>query len=810
MKVSLSWLKDYVTIDVDVVKLAEALTMAGLEVDALVDRYAYLDHVVVGRIVEMTPKPHSDTLTLCRVDVGTGIKPVVCGATNIKQGDLVPIALPGAQLPSGATIEAGRIRGEVSEGMLCSEAELALGTDSAGILLLPETAKPGPGVAVALGLSDTVIEFDLTPNRSDCFCIIGIARELAAILKTRLKYPKVKLPPGETPIEELTSVTVEAPDHCPRYAARVVTDVKVGPSPFWLQDRLHSVGIRAINNVVDVTNFVLMEMGQPLHAFDFDRLAEHRIVVKTAQEGQTFTTLDGAERTLGSDMLMICDGRRPVALAGIIGGLESEIEVQTTRVLIESAYFNPITTRRTAKRLGLNTESSYRFERGVDPKGVRSALDRAAQLMVELAGGKLAEGLIDVYPRPFPERVIELSVKRTNRLLGTRLSQDEVGAYLKSVELDVEPLDEGRLKVVPPTFRVDITRPEDLMEEVVRLRGYDQIPTSHPVSHVVARKPDKKLQVRDRLRQLLVGCGLSEVVTYSFVGREACDQLLLHGQDPRRRLVSILNPLTEDQAVMRSSLLPGLLATMYRNSKQRNEDLKIFELGKVFLYPATADPDQLPEEIEMISGLWTGARQTRTWHFKETRVDFYDMKGVVDAVCAGLNITGVRFAPLTSTDFPYLRPGYAAQILAGNETLGAVGELFGEVLKNFGLNEVAYCFDLNFDGLVDHVSEEKRAKALSRFPATSRDMALILSSTVEVQALLDFIEGMEQSLIERVEIFDVYTGSPMSEGSKSIGLRFTYRSSERSLTDGEVNSIHETMTREVLKKFNAQLPGGEK
>jgi len=805
MKASLSWLKDYVTIDVDVVKLAEALTMAGLEVVALVDRYAYLDRVVVGRIVEMVPHPQGDTLSVCRVDVGTGIKPVVCGATNIKEGDLVPIALPGAQLPSGYTIEAGRIRGQASEGMLCSEAELALGMDSSGILLLPETAKPGPGVAVALGLSDTVIEFDLTPNRSDCFSIIGIAREVAAILKTPLKYPKVNLPPGETSIEELSSVTIEAPDHCPRYAARVVLDVKVGPSPFWLQDRLHSVGLRAISNVVDVTNFVLMEMGQPLHAFDFDRLAEHRIVVRTAQEGQTFTTLDGAERTLGSDMLMICDGKRPVALAGIMGGLESEIEDQTTRVLIESAYFNPITTRRTAKRLGLNTESSHRFERGVDPEGIRSALDRAAQLMVELAGGKLAEGVIDVYPRPIPERVIELSVKRTNRLLGTRLSQDEVGAYLKSVELEVDPLDEDRLKVVPSTFRVDITRPEDLMEEVARLRGYDQIPTTHPVSHVVARKPDKKLRVRDRLRQLLAGCGFLEIVTYSFIGREACDRLLLHGQDPRRRMVSVLNPLTEDQTVMRASLLPGLLAAMYRNSKQRNENLEIFELGKVFLYSPTADPDQLPEEIEMISGLWTGARQVRAWHFKESKVDFYDMKGVVEAVCAGLSITGVRFASLTGTDYPYLRPGYAAQIQAGNERLGAVGELSGEVLKNFGLKQVAYCLDINFDRLVDHVSEEKRAKALSRFPATTRDMALILSNAVEAQALLDFIEGMGQVLVEGVEIFDIYMGPPIPEGRRSVGLRFTYRSSERSLTDSEVNNIHETMTRDVLKKFNAEL-----
>ena len=805
MKVSLSWLKNYVTIDIDAVKLAEALTMAGLEVEALVDRYAYLDRVVVGRIVEMAPHPQGDSLSVCRVDVDSGIKSVVCSATNIKEGDLVPMALPGAQLPSGDTVEVGRIRGQASEGMLCSEAELALGTDGSGVLLLPETAKPGPGVAVALGLSDTIMEFDLTPNRPDCLSIIGIAREVAAILRTPLRHPTVKLPPGETPIEELSSVTIEAPDHCPRYTARVVSNVKVAPSPFWLQDRLHSVGLRAINNVVDVTNFVLMETGQPLHAFDFDRLAEHRIVVKTAQEGQTFTTLDGTERTLGSDMLMICDGKRPVALAGIMGGLESEIEDQTTRVLIESAYFDPITTRRTAKRLGLSTESSHRFERGVDPVGVRRALDRAAQLMVELAGGKLAEGVIDVYPRPIPERVIQLSVKRTNRVLGTGLTKDVVGTYLRSVGLDVEPQDEDRLRVVPPTFRVDIARPEDLMEEVARLRGYDRIPTTHPVSHVVAGKPDKKLLVRDLLRQLLAGCGFSEIVTYSFIGRDACDRLLLHDQDPRRRLVSILNPLTEDQTVMRSSLLPGLLATMYRNGKQRNENLKIFELGKVFLYPPAQDPEQLPEETEMISGLWTGARQVKTWHFEESKVDFYDIKGVIEALFAALNITGVRFAPLTGSDFPYLKPGHAAQIQVGNERLGAVGELSGEVLTSFGLKQVAYCYDLNFDRLVYHVSEEKRARTLSRFPATTRDMALILTNTVEAQAVLDFIENMRQTLVEGVEIFDIYAGSPIPEGSKSIGLRFTYRSSERSLTDDEVNGIHETMTMEVLNKFDAQL-----
>ncbi len=806
MKISLSWLQDYVTIDTDLPKLAEALTMAGLEVDALTDRYAYLDGVVVGAVTEITPHPDADTLSVCRVDVGTGVRQIVCGAPNVKKGCLAPVALPGVKLLSGLTVEAADIRGQTSEGMLCSEAELAVGADRSGILLLPKEAKPGLGVTAALGLSDTVMEFDLTPNRSDCLSVIGIAREVAALLKTRLKRPEVKLPQGETPIDDLTSVTIEAPEHCPRYAARVVTNVKVGPSPFWLQDRLHSVGLRAINNLVDVTNFVLMETGQPLHAFDFDRLAQHRIVVKTAEEGQTFKTLDGMERSLASDMLMICDGDGPVALAGIMGGLESEIEDDTRNVLIESAYFNPITTRRTAKRLGLSTESSYRFERGVDPVGVRTALDRSAQLIVELGGGRLAKGVVDVFPGEFPEKVIEVSVKRTNRLLGTRLSRGKVETYLKSVEADVERVDRDRLKVTPPTFRVDIARPEDLMEEVARLWGYDQIPTTHPVPEAVARKPGKNLQVRTRLRELLAGCGFSEIVTYSFIGRDACDRLTLGSEDRRRQMVSILNPLTEDQEVMRTSLLPGLLFTLYRNSTQRNENLRVFELGKTFM---KTGQDQLPDEVEMVSGLWTGERYEKSWHFKETKIDFYDMKGVVEVVCAGLNINGVRFTPLTSSDFPYLRPGHAAHISVDNQVLGTVGQLSRQVLTNFGLKEATYCFDLNLDLLIDHVSEEKHAEALSRFPATTRDIALIADDHSEAQGVLDFIAGLGQELIERVEVFDIYKGPPIPEGKKSMALRFTYRSFERNLTDDEVNTIHEAVTLKVLKQFNAQLPTGD-
>ncbi|MBW2108393.1 MAG: phenylalanine--tRNA ligase subunit beta [Deltaproteobacteria bacterium] len=791
MKVSLSWLKEYVDVNIDPPRLAEALTMAGLEVDALGDRYAYLDGVVVGHIVKIAPHPKADRLSLCQVDIGSAAKAVVCGAPNIREGHLVPVALPGVLLPSGEKVQAGRIRGEVSEAMLCSEAELAIGTDHSGIMVLPDDAVPGRGLAETLKLRDPVMEFDLTPNRADCLSIIGIAREVAAVLKVPLKYPKVTTPEGRTPIGELARVTIEAPEACPRYAARLISAVRIGPSPFWLQDRLHSVGLRSINNVVDVTNFVMMEMGQPLHAFDFDRLAEHCIVVKTAKPNETFTTLDGMQRILPPDALMICDGKGPVAVAGIMGGLNSEIESDTTRVLIESAYFHPVSIRRTAKALGLNTDSSHRFERGVDPQGTVRALERAVQLMVEVAGGEPTLGLIDENPGPVSPRTIPLNVQRTNRLLGTTFSRDDIAAYLGSIELSVEPRDGDHLDVTAPTFRVDLRRPEDLMEEVARLSGYNNIPTTHPVSRVIARKPDKRLEVRQAIRQVLVGCGFSEIITYSFIGRDACNNLQLSADDPRRNVVQILNPLTEEQGVMRTSLLPGLLTTMFKNSTQRNEDLKI---------------EVLPEEVEMVSGLWTGARSHPSWHGRQTMVDFYDIKGAVEALCAALYIDGVRFRNAQEGQFPYLVPGRTAGVYAGDMLLGGLGEIGKTVAKCFGLKRPAYCFDLNLDLLVELACRDKTMKPQSRFPATDRDVALILDEGVEAQAILDFIHAQQEPLIDRVDIFDVYKGRPLADGEKSLALKFIYQSFERNLTDSEVNTIHEAIVRKIQEHFRARLP----
>ncbi len=803
MKVSLSWLKDYVDVDVDVNQLAHALTMTGLEVESVTDQYACLDSVVVGRIVDISPHPNADKLSICNVDAGEGFRSIVCGAPNIRVGNLVPVALPGTELPSGITVREAAIRGEMSHGMLCSEAELGLGDATSGILILSDTARPGTRVKAAMSLSDTLMEIDLTPNRSDCLSFLGIAREIAAILKKDLNYPKIQLPSGDRSVSEQTSVIIEAPEHCFRYAARLISGVKIGTSPFWLRSRLESIGLRSINNVVDVTNFVLMEYGQPLHAFDFDRLEEHRIVVRTAKEGEQFTTLDGVERKLSSDMLVICDGRKPVALAGVIGGLNSEVVTETKNILIESAYFNPISIRRTAKRLGLKTESSHRFERGVDPRGVISALDRAARLMLETAGGSMAKGVIDEYPRPTSQRVISLSVSRTNRLLGTKLSAVAIADHLGSIELNVKISDNDHLEVTPPTFRVDLERPVDLMEEVARLEGYDKIATTYPIAPVTSNKPIQRLPCRKSLFASLAGCGFSQIITYSFIAERSCDQLLVSSDDSRRRMVRILNPLTEDQTVMRTSLIPGLLNTMVHNRNQNNEDLKIFESGKVFFH---TKEDTLPEEVEMISGLWTGSRRERSWHAGATTVDFYDIKGVVERMLDGLNVPSVHFRkPGDYARIPYLKRGYSAEIFSGEVYLGEVGEISVDVLKNFDLNKPVFIFDLNFDILLSQISEVKSSKGFSRFPAVSRDLALILDNTVEVQGITDYLKGLGEDLIEYIEIFDVYEGKPIPQGKKSVAFRIIYRSPEKTLEDAEVNDLHEEISKKVLEHFKAEL-----
>ena len=807
MKVSLSWLKDYVPIEMGPADLAEALTMVGLEVESVSERYSYLETVFVGCIDEIVPHPNADKLHLCRVDTGHGQISVVCGAPNIQIGMRAPVALPGTEFPEGFVLEKSTIRGQLSEGMLCSEGELGLGEDRSGIMALDPSLPVGRKLTSALALSDTVFEIEITPNRPDCLSVIGVAREIAAIQKVRLKYPDVKLVDNGNQISERTSIKIEAPDHCPRYVARLLEDIKVKPSPFWLQDRLLSVGLRPINNIVDVTNFVLIESGQPLHAFDFDRLAENRIVVRTASKGERFVTLDQKERVLDADTLMICDGQKAVAIGGVMGGLNSEIEESTTRVLLESAYFNPVSIRRTSKRLSLGTDAAYRFERGVDPEGQIGAANRAAKLMVELGGGRLISGLIDAYPNRQPVKSLKLSAKNTNRLLGTQLRRKEIANLLRSIEFAVDQKDpqkdEAILTVTPPSFRVDISRPEDLMEEVARLSGYNNIPTTFPLMPAGERFAHKEIDLRQRMRRLMTGFGFRETVNYSFMHKQAADRLRLKPDDPRRKLVDILNPLTEDQAVMRTSLVPGLLQTVHYNFYQQIKNLKIFEIGKIFI---NEDSGQLPREPEILAGIWTGSRHDASWHDQATDCDFYDIKGVVEGLLTALQIDGIQFTRLPENECTYTRAGYTAQILCNNIRLGLVGEIHPMVLASYDLKQTAFLFELHFDHLVAQIAETRKSKPLPKFPAIFRDITIILNNDIETQKVIAEAQQHQEALVESFTLLDVFEGKPIAEGKKSISLRITYRSAVKTLKDEDVTPIHQSIADRLVKAFKASLP----
>ncbi|MDA8137798.1 MAG: phenylalanine--tRNA ligase subunit beta [Desulfobacteraceae bacterium] len=804
MKVSLSWLSEYVPVQMPVDQLAHMLTMTGLEVEGVEDRYAYLAKVVVARIAAVAPHPNADKLKLCTVQAGGTSFQVVCGAPNAAQGMLAPLALPGCELLGGMTVKEGEIRGQRSQGMLCSQAELGLGPDRAGLMALDPNLTDGQALNRALGLSDMVLEVSLTPNRADCLSLIGIAREIAGFQGVRVKRPKARLPKARGRIEDLTSVTIQSPEHCPRYAARLVENVKVGPSPFWLQDRLNSVGLRPINNIVDVTNYIMMETGQPLHAFDFDHLAENRIVVRTAAEGEFFTTLDGKERRLNSHMLMICDGQRPVAVGGVMGGLNSEIETGTSRVLIESAYFNPISIRKTAKVLGLKTDASHRFERGVDPQGTLYALDRCAQLITQLARGRLVEGCIDVkYDLP-QAPAITLSVAAANRLLGTGMPRAEMARLLNAIEFKAKAGKDNTLLVEVPSFRVDVSRPEDLMEEVARRAGYDQIPVTFPAMSAEGQAEPKLLSQRRRIRDLLTGMGFTEAINYSFIHPDSCRRLRLPESDARCRQLAVLNPLSEDQAVMRTSLVPGLLETMKRNMARQNRNLKLFETGKIFISNGS---NAQPDEIEMLAGLWTGDRAELHWDAKSEPCDFYDLKGAVEGLLDGLRLGAVRFTRLDKAQCFYTQPGASAQILCGEDQIGLIGQVHPQVLAAYDLRQEVFIFELEMLRLGAHIPEATQSQPLPKYPSTTRDLSLIVNQDLEADALLAHVRRMDEPLMEEVRLVAVFSGQPIATGRKSVSLRMVYRSAETTLEDATVNELHMRIASHLMEHFKAQLQG---
>jgi phenylalanyl-tRNA synthetase beta chain len=800
MLVSLKWLKDYVDLDVSAAELADRLTMAGLEVDEIKNIVPAFSGVVVAAILSVRPHPGADKLSLCEVTDGTGTYPVVCGARNISAGDIVPLAKVGAGLPGGYTIKSTLLRGEKSDGMLCSEVELELGADASGIMQLSDDLIPGTPLEDALGLGDTVLDVSITPNRSDCLSMVGMAREVAALVGKKMKVPPIKIKESKEDISPWSAVTIMDPDLCPRYAARMIRNVKIGPSPVWIKSRLEAAGLRAINNVVDVTNFVMLEMGQPLHAFDFRFLEEGRIVVRKSKAGEEFVSLDGKSRILPEDTLLICDGKKPVAIGGIMGGLNSEVKEDTQTIFLESAYFNPSSIRRSSRRLAMPTDAAFRFERGIDPEGVIRALNRATQLIAETTGGVICKNIIDEYPKKVP--VIEnitLRLSRIRQMIGTTVGAKDVENILKSIGMSIKKAGKDQYLVTPPTFRVDITREIDLIEEIVRLYGYDRVPISLPPVSVTELDIIPRLALEERLRRLCIGSGFSEIINYSFTTPASADYLDFPTEDERRRFVIIKNPLTEEQSVMRTTLAFGLLETLKKNNNNASFNIKVFEMGRAFLQHQCG---VLPEEKNILAGLAAGKVSDDLWGGK-ANIDFYDLKGILENIFYDLKLDTCRYRAETSE--PFLHPGQAAGIYLNEVRVGYLGQVHPRVLQKMDIKNNSYLFEINIDMIEKYVGADIRCKEISKFPAVARDVAFVLPILMEADKMLEIVLGQHEDLLENVAIFDIYAGKGLDEGAKSLGLRFSYRALDRTLTDAEINSIHDKIVHNTVRLTGAKI-----
>ena len=791
MKISLNWLKDFVDIDISHERLADILMNAGLEVEGISKLGEGLDNVVIARILSMKPHPNADRLTLCSVTTGEKTHAIVCGAKNMKEGDLVALALPGAHLPNGLKIAKSKIRGEVSEGMLCSEVELALAKESAGIMILPGALRLGDSFARAMMLEDTVFEINITPNRPDCLSVIGIAREVAALTGKYLKRQEAEFTEGDLDTSGV-SVDVRDSDACPRYTGRIIRGVKIGPSPLWLKRRLEASGVRSINNVVDVTNYVMLETGQPMHAFDLNLLAGKKIVVRKAAEDEKITTIDGTERTLDADTLVIADNERPVAIAGIMGGAGSEVSEKTTDILLESAYFKPSVVRKASKRYGLHTESSHRFERGVDPNGALDASCRAFQLIQEHAEGRAAVNFTDIYPNKINPVEIEMRLSRARSVIGLDLDMDSIVFGFERLEFGVNELDSDRIMVTPPTFRVDLTREIDLIEEAARLKGYDSIPVTCPKVEAQTGEKDKKGILEDRIRGCLTWIGFHEAVTYSFISTKALSPFLPAEAEP----LMLLNPLSEDQSVMRTTVIPSLLEVVERNLSYQNENLRFFEIGRIF--PCKGDERG---ERAVVSGIMNGLRYGRTWSLPGEELDFFDVKGVVENLLIGLGISATYAAP--GEAIQYLHPGKAAIVNVDGLDVGIIGELHPEVMAASDIKGKAFVFEIELKPLME-ATKTVSFVHIPRFPAVSRDVAVVVDSDVPAERVCRTIKGVDP-LIADVYLFDFYRGKHIPEGKKSLAYSIRYQAMDRTLKEEEVNLMHEKVLSVIQEAVGGAL-----
>jgi phenylalanyl-tRNA synthetase beta chain len=815
VKISHRWLLEFVETDLPPAAIADRLVNAGIEVPSVSPLVEGLSGVLVGEIeaiekdLGVTPSGHHNRL--CRVALPGKRFSVICGAPNAAPGLRTAFAPPGATLPAsaafpgGRAIKAAKIRGTVSEGMLCSELELGIGHDGSGILELPTDAPLGAPLIHYLGLDDAILEVEITPNRPDALSVVGVAREVAALTGAPFRFPQIAVKEGETEAAMLATVEILDPDLCPRYAARVITGLTVKPSPPWLAQRLRAVGLRPINNLVDVTNYVLWELGQPLHAFDYDTIAKHAIVVRRAQPGERLRTLDGQDRGLEPDMLMICDPERAVAIGGVMGGGNTEVTGATTTVLLESAYFNPGSVRRTARALGLHTDAAYRFERGADIEGLREALDRAAQLMADLGGGTVAKGVVDVYPGPKPRPRIALRRSRIERLIGACPPHEEVVKILQGLGFAVD--DSGlALQVVVPSFRRDIAQEDDLVEEIIRVWGYDKVPSALSRAgqlQPVTRPAD--LTLARAVTDALTAAGLSQAVTYAFVDP---GRLATMGWSAPGALIALQNPISVERSVLRPSLAPGLLDVVALNGSRQIPDVRVFEIGQIFAPHRDEDGDRPAHEELWLAVVMTGQRGARAWHAGRERVDVYDAKGAAELVVGAAGVGEASVTPYAPGQGPrYLEEGRAAALTAGGREIGWFGEVALHVREAFDLPAPLFLAEVSLTALLALPRLPIRYEPLPRFPAVQRDLAVVVPADVTAGQVEAAIRAMKLPLLSRITLFDVYEGGQVGAGKRSLAWSLTFLASDRTLTDKEVNDLHAKIVAEVGRRFAAEIRG---
>lgn len=786
MNTSLSWIKAYVPdLDVTAQEYTDAMTLSGTKVEGYEIMDADLDKIVIGQIDKIEKHPDADKLIICQVNIGTETIQIVTGAPNVKEGDKVPVVLaggcvagghePGSRVAGGIKIKKGKLRGVESDGMMCSIEELGSSKDmypnapESGIYIMPEDDEVGADAVKALGLDDVVFEYEITSNRVDCFSVVGIAREAAATFRKEF-HPPVVTPTGNSEdVNDYIKVTVKDEELCPRYCARVVKNIKIGPSPEWMQRRLASVGIRPINNVVDITNYVMEEYGQPMHAYDLDTIAGHEIIVRRAENGEKFTTLDGQERQLDDSILMICDGEKSVGIAGIMGGENSMITDNVQTMLFEAACFDGTNIRKSSKKVGLRTDASGKFEKGLDPNNAQAAIDRACQLVEELGAGEVVGGMVDVYGTKREPVRVPFDADAINELLGTDIPKEDMLSYFKMIDLEY---DENTNEVIAPTFRQDLLRLADLAEEVARFYGYDNIPTTLPKGEATTGKLSFKLRIEEVARNIAEFCGFSQAMTYSFESPKVFDKLLLPEDSELRKAVEIMNPLGEDYSIMRTTSLNGMLTSLATNYNRRNKNVRLYELGNIYL-PKTLPLTELPEErMQFTLGMYG-------------KGDFFHMKGVVEEFFekAGLHKKEI-YRP--DSGKPYLHPGRQANIVYDGVVVGYLGEVHPDVADTYGIGERAYIAVIDMPEIVSRAGFDRKYEGIAKFPAVTRDISMVVPKEIMVGQIEEVIEQKGGSYLESYKLFDLYEGAQIKAGYKSIAYSIVFRAKDKTLEDADV------------------------